>query len=203
MSGFQPMRIGRRLLVAPPWLALAPEPGRIALRIDPGAAFGTGGHPSTQLCLLALGRHLKPGASVTDLGCGSGILAIAAAKLGAKSALALDIAPEALRAARDNVAANGVAEIVRVEEGSLAEALAAPTDWVLVNILAGVIARLFEEGLDRAVAPGGWLVLSGFVRAQTPRIRACLQWRGMELAAEEQMDEWVCMIARRSLAIRR
>lgn len=196
------MRIGRRLLIVPAGREVAPAPGMLPIRIRPGRAFGDGAHPTTRMCLAALEHVVTPGASMIDLGTGTGILAIAAAKLGAAGVLALDIDPEAVRVARENVAASGVAEQVRVEQGSLAEVLAArygatQATLVAVNIFANVIVGFFADGLARVLAPGGRLVLSGFLRAQTPEIRACLRWNGLQQLAQEQEDDWACIIARR------
>jgi ribosomal protein L11 methyltransferase len=199
---FHPIRIGRRLMVVPAWLDPPLEPEVIPIRLDPGLAFGTGTHPTTQLCLVALERHLTPGTSVLDLGTGTGILSIAAAKVGAGPILALDTDPEAVRVARENIAANRVADKIRVEQGSLAEVLAAQlgmaqTPLVVANILANVIINFFEQGLTQAVTPGGLLILSGILHTQTPEIRARLQWYGLEQLAQEHMEDWVCIIARR------
>jgi len=112
-------RIGQHAIVVPSWLEYATQPGDLVLRLDPGMAFGTGLHPTTQLCVALLERYVPPGSHVLDLGCGSGILAIAAAKLGAHMVLALDTDPIAVDATRDNVARNGVAECVQVAAGSL------------------------------------------------------------------------------------
>ena len=197
----QPMRVGRRWVVIPAQLEMAVEPSLLPIRIDAGTAFGTGQHPTTQLCLMAIERHLRPGATVLDLGTGTGILAIAAAKLGAARVLAVDIDAEAVRVARQNVALNGVASQVRVELGSLPEVVTGQwgvtqADLVVANILAHVIVAFFEQGLAQAMTPQGLLVISGILRSQTPEVRARLQWHGLELMAEERMAEWSCMIAR-------
>lgn len=200
---FQPMRVGRRFLLAPMEFNQPVEPGLIPIRLDPGRAFGRGDHPTTQLCLAALERHLPRNASVIDLGTGTGILSIAAARLGAGSILALDTEPEAVRVARANIVANDVAVQVRVEQGSLAELLSgqwgkAEASVVVVNILAQVIVNLFAGGLAQIVAPAGLLILSGVLQAQTPEIRACLRWHGLEQLAQEQQEGWVCLLARRT-----
>jgi ribosomal protein L11 methyltransferase len=189
-------------MVVPAWLNPPLEPELIPIRLDPGRVFGTGTHPTTQLCLAALERHLLPNSAVVDLGTGTGILAIAAALLGASSVLALDTDPEAVRVAGDNVAANRVAEKIQVAEGSLAEVLAGhlgvrEAPFVVVNILANVIRTLFVQGLTEAVTPGGLLILSGLLQTQTPEIRACLHWYGLQPLAQEQKEGWVCLIARR------
>jgi ribosomal protein L11 methyltransferase len=199
-NNFQPIQIGRRLTILPAWLEPALDPDVIPVRIDPGVAFGTGTHPTTALCLRALERHLVRGTRLLDLGTGTGILSIAAVKLGAGPILALDIDPEAVRVARSNVALNHVGDKVRVEQGSLAQVLTgqisfAAAPLVVANILAGVIVDFLEQGLIRVLMPGGWLILSGMLLSQTPAIRARLQWNGLKQLAQEQMDDWVCIIA--------
>lgn len=197
----QPLRVGRRWMVLPAQHDLAVEPPLVPLRIDAGSAFGTGHHPTTQLCLMAIERHLPPGADVLDLGTGTGILAIAAAKMKAGQVLAVDSDAEAVRVARQNAAHNDVASVVRVEAGSLPEVLSG--QWhrtqarlVVANILAHVIVNFFEQGLAQAVAPGGLLIVSGILHSQTPDIRARLPWHGMELIAQERLAQWSCLIAR-------
>lgn len=194
------VRIGR-LLIVPTGADPPLDPGLIPIRIDGRRAFGDGTHPTTRLCLQAIERHLVPGASLLDLGTGTGILSIAAARLGAGPILALDIDPEAVQAARENLALNQVGDKIRLEQGSLAQILAGEfglvqAHLVVANILAGVITNFFEEGLTRVLFPGGWLILSGILLTQTPEIRARLQWHGLKQLAQEQIDDWVCIIAR-------
>lgn len=203
-SNFRPLRLGRRLMIVPAWLEPALEPGVAAIRLDPGMAFGTGTHPTTQLCLLAIERHLAPGAPMLDLGTGSGILAIAAARLGSGPVLALDVDPEAVRVAGENVIANGVAGQVRVVAGSLAEVLAGQygPEWrgaplVVANILARMIITLLEVGLAQIVAPGGLLVVSGILDTQAFEVTAALKIAGLTIVAQEQIDDWVALIARK------
>jgi ribosomal protein L11 methyltransferase len=203
-ANFQPIRIGRRLLIVPAWLSPPLAEGDVVVRLDPGMAFGTGTHPTTQLCLRAIERHLKPGEAMLDLGTGSGILAIAAAKLGAGAVLAVDIDSEAVRVARENAAANDVAERLTIEHGSLAEVLAGRygPQWVgvplvVANILARVIVTLLGAGLAQTVAPGGLLVVSGILDSQAFEVNAALKAAGLEIAAQEHEGEWVALIARK------
>ena len=204
-SNFQPIRIGRRLHIIPAWLHPPLGPDEVAVRLDPGMAFGTGTHPTTQLCLQAIERHLKPGQPMLDLGTGSGILAIAAAKLGAGPILAVDIDDEAVRVAGENARANGVAGQITLDTASLAEVLAGRygaqwvgTPFVVANILARVIVTLLEQGLAQTVAPGGLLVLSGILDSQAYQVRAALAPNGLTLLAQEQIDDWVAIIARKA-----
>ena len=194
----RPLRAGRRLWIGPPGAQPPEEADMLPIWLGAGPAFGSGAHPTTRLCLKVLDRHLKPDARVLDLGTGTGILAIAAAKLGAQSVLGLDIDPEAVAVARANVIGNDVDDRVRVEVGTLSDALASgepPFSLVVTNILAHVIGEFFEHGLPSVIQPGGWLVLSGFLRSQTPAVRAALVSAELEMLAQEQDGEWVCIIA--------
>jgi ribosomal protein L11 methyltransferase len=197
-----PLQIGRRFVVAPTGVDVPITPGRMVMRIDAGAVFGSGAHPTTQLCLAALDRHLPPATPVADIGTGAGILSIAAALLGAGPILAVDTDAEAVRVAQANVVTNGVDKQVHVMHGSLADVLAVnwgeqPRAWVVANILAKVLEEMFEHGLAQAVGSGGWLILSGVLHAQTPMLRAHLNRAGLELLAQEHLGEWVCLLARR------
>ena len=156
------MRVGPRLVTNPPWEAFTPQAGDAVVTLDPGMAFGTGTHGTTRLCLEALAGLFEgaaPPRRVLDVGTGSGILAIAAAALGAEEVLACDIDAEACRTARENVAANGVADRVEVTDRPLEE-LTGGFDVVLANILAEENIRLAELLVSR-LAPGGTLILSG------------------------------------------
>jgi ribosomal protein L11 methyltransferase len=199
---YQPVRIGRRLMVVPAWLNPPLAPEDVVLRLDPGMAFGTGTHPTTQLCLAALETYLQPGQALLDLGTGSGILAIAAAKLAAGPILALDIDAEAVGVARENTAANGVGQQIRVEAGSLAEVLEGQFGRVefpvvVANILPSVLGALFAEGLARTVAPGGAIILSGILEAQAADVREAGERQGLEYVAQEQAEGWVAVVLRR------
>lgn len=198
---YKPIRIGKRLLVVPAWLEQEARPGDVVVRLDPGMAFGTGTHPTTQLCLMAIERHLKPEQEVIDLGTGSGILAIAAARLGAKHVWAYDIDDESIRAANENAEVNAVEGNLSIARGSLAELVAAGAQapLVLANILAHVLVELFSKGLADLVAPGGLIVLSGILDTQAYQVVAALKTAGLEFAAQEHIEDWVAIIARKPM----
>lgn len=196
---YQPLRVGQRLLIRPLWIDVAPAPGDIEIALDPGMAFGTGTHPTTQLCLEALERLIEPAQTVLDLGTGSGILAIAAAKLGARQALALDIDPIALKATVDNARANGVADKISAECGSLEIALggARSFDLAVVNILARVILQLAEQRLGEIVRPGGAAIFSGIIDTQLDEVEMALRRTGLQPYARHQQGDWVLIEAKR------
>ena len=187
---YKPFRLGRRLVVTPPWEHPDLAPDDIPLVIDPGMAFGTGSHPTTQLCLTALEDYVTPGASVADIGTGSGILAIAAAKLGASPVAAHDNDPLAVKIARENAAANGVSVTVT-------DAL--PTGHytvVVANILADVIIGM-AAGLHTLLAPGGVLIASGIIDTREDDVRQALESIGLTPVETRRQTEWVALVFQR------
>ena len=193
---FPPLTIGERLFVRPPWSAPPPS-GRIDIVIDPGMAFGTGHHTTTRSCLTGLVRALRarPTADVLDLGTGSGILAIAAAKLGARAVWAVDIDPEARAIAAENAARNGVADRLRIR----ADLLSAPAAFevIVANLLAGTLIELAGDIAAR-LEPGAVVLGAGVLVEEAPAVRAA--WRAAGLVDEGDIaDEgWVALAARRS-----
>jgi len=192
-------KVGRRIVIVPSWKSYAPKRNEIAITMDPGMAFGTGLHPTTRLCLIALEKYLRIGNRVLDVGTGSGILAIASAKLGANSIDALDIETAAIEAAGRNGVANGIADRTRLHLGTLKELGATiPTaDLVLVNILAYTIIRILPE-LKSKLPTGGLLVTGGILAEFRPDVEAALKQAGFDVIEAIQEEDWVTLIARRS-----
>ena len=197
---FPVLRVGRRLVIRPTWRRHRRSSGDIVLALDPGMAFGTGLHPTTRLCLAALepladdGRLV--GARVLDVGCGSGILAIAALKLGAAAALGLDTDPIAVEATTANARRNGLARRLRAIEGSLPIG-EPPFDVVLANLIAGVLVPLAPLLRD-AARVGGTVVASGIFVDREDEVAFAFTGAGLRIAARSAEGEWVALVARRS-----
>lgn len=185
-SQFDPIRISERLWIVPSWHEL-PDPSAISLILDPGMAFGTGSHPTTRLCLEWLEREVKGGERMLDYGCGSGILAMAAAKLGASHVAGVDIDPQAVDAARANAERNAVIAIF----ADSAEPVAGEYDLVVANILSNPL-RVLAPAICAHVRSGGRLALSGILREQAEEIIGIYaQWLPMQVA--DTREDWVCL----------
>jgi ribosomal protein L11 methyltransferase len=193
MDNFKPMRFGQRLWIVPSWHA-APEPAAVNLLLDPGLAFGTGTHPTTALCLEWLDGQPLEDCTVLDFGCGSGILAIAALLLGARTATGTDIDPQALQASRDNAGRNGI-EAARFPLYLPPELPQEQADVVVANILAGPLVSLASQ-ITRLVKPGGRLALSGILAEQAGEVRAAYH-PAFELDPTAEKDGWIRITGKR------
>jgi ribosomal protein L11 methyltransferase len=192
---YTPQHIGDHFLVVPSWLAdeAAAAPEDVVLYLDPGTAFGTGLHPTTRLCLAALEELVRPGDAVLDLGTGSGILAIGAARLGAARVVAVDLDPKAAAVAADNAERNGVA--IETRAGELADTPPGRFDVVVANILAGPIVALAPALVERLRRPGGRLVVSGILAEQAGDVAAALAAAGAEGLETRHSGDWVAIVA--------
>ena len=185
-SQFDPIRVSERLWIVPSWHE-TPDPAAVNLILDPGMAFGTGSHPTTRLCLEWLELNVSPGCRLLDYGCGSGILAIAAARLGAGSVAGVDIDPQAVEAARANAERNGVTALF----ADSAQPVAGEYDLVVANILSNPL-RVLAPAICAHVRSGGRLALSGILREQADEIIAIYaQWLPMQVA--DVREDWVCL----------
>jgi ribosomal protein L11 methyltransferase len=196
-AGFPVLRVGRRLVIRPTWRRHRAEPDDLVLALDPGMAFGTGLHPTTRLCLAGVealsDRGVLQGARVLDVGCGSGILAIAAVKLGATEALGLDTDPIAVEATIANARRNRLGRRIRAREASLPSGEVA-FDVVLANLIAGLLVPL-APGLAAELRPGGALIASGIFVDREPDVTAAFQAAGLAIGARTAEGDWVALEA--------
>ena len=200
---FKPLAIGERLLIKPTWEEVNDPQGRTVLEIDPGASFGTGQHNTTRLCLELLEKAVHPGDRVLDMGCGSGILSIAALLMGAGSALGVDIDQNAVRVARENARQNHIARERLalccgdvIGDAAFRRGLGAGYDLITANIVADVLiamSPLFPEFLR----PGGELIASGIIEGRYGEVEEALRAQGFQLAGKLELGDWVALVCRK------
>ena len=192
--------IGDRLVIRPSWLAYDARDDEVVIDIDPGASFGTGQHETTRLCLAAIDRYLEASGTVIDVGCGSGILAIAAARLGACSVRAVDRDPEAIRVTRENAGSNGVSSRIEADAGSLGADWPWPADatrgadLVIVNITSTIVLELVPA-IVGALAPSGRAIVSGFLANDAHEIEAAIEQTGLSRIETRVEGDWACIVA--------
>lgn len=193
---YKPFRVGKRIVVKPLWEEYAKAPGELIIEMDPGMAFGTGSHETTRLCLELLQEYIQGGERVIDVGTGSGILAISAAKLGAGDVLAIDLDPVAVDSARRNAELNGLASL-RVKQGNLLdEAGEEPAAVIIANIIADVLIALAPD-LKRLLKPGGIFIGSGIISQREEAVLAALEQNGFRILQRLDENDWRAVAAQR------
>lgn len=193
---YKPVRVGQKLVIKPSWEDYRPLAGDLVIEMDPGMAFGCGTHATTALCLKLLEKYVRLGVTVYDIGTGSGILALAAARLGAGRVLAADTDPVACRTAAENVERNNAGGIVSVTQGSLAELAAGGADLIVANIIADVIAGL-APGVAAALRPGGIFIASGIILDRAEMVRSALAAAGLTICEAPEDGLWVALAAKK------
>ena len=202
---YRPISVGKKLIIIPAWME-SPDESRIPIKIDPGMAFGTGTHPTTQLVLDLMEDMIieRAPSTLIDVGCGSGILSIAALKLGVERALGVDIESASVESSRENADVNEIGEEFIIGQGSVDEILAGNFEFksapiVVANMLAPILIRLTEAGLGTLVSPGGVLILSGILDEQEERIRAVAASHQLKILERRQMGDWIAFALRPAL----
>lgn len=187
---YKPVKVGQRFIVKPTWEDIVVEPDQVVLEMDPGMAFGSGTHATTTMCLEFIEDCVVGGEMVCDVGTGTGILAIAAAKIGAGNVLAVDVDEVAVKVAKENAVGNGVADKIQVVQGYLLDHFSGEADVVIANIVADVIIKLAPDA-HKALRLGGYLITSGIIRDRAEEVLSVLQQTGFELQGQRHQGEWV------------
>ncbi len=192
---YKPMRIGQNIIIKPTWEDYEPGKGDIVVVLDPGMAFGTGTHESTALCIELLEKYTGKGFRVIDIGCGSGILAITSAKLGAGSVEAYDLQPMAVDITMENAKLNGMDKTVRADRADLLDKVEGKADLIVSNIVADVIIRMCRP-VAQHLKPGGLFIASGIIRDRAEEVNYALKHNGMEIVEFLERNEWRALAAR-------
>ncbi len=192
---YKPTRVGNHLVICPSWEKYNPQPEDLVIHMDPGMAFGTGTHETTSMCMDQLEYFVKRGQKCIDVGCGSGILALAAARLGAGDVLAIDLDADAVKVARENVVKNGLEGTVRTIHGDLLEKSDEKADVIVANIIADVICYLCGPAKAH-LNENGVFICSGIIRDREADVKNALEVNGYQIVRRLEKGEWVCLAAR-------
>ena len=191
---YKPVLVGERIVVKPIWEEYEPKNDELVVELDPGMAFGTGPHETPRMCIQALERYVSEDATVFDVGCGSGILAIAAAKLGAKLSVGVDLDPVAVESSKENVKYNNLNNI-EILEGNLVEVIDGKADVVVANILAEIICILTDD-VKRVLKDNGIFITSGIIHDRVEMVCEKLEATGFEVIEKNRDGEWNCIVAK-------
>ena len=191
---YKPSKVGEKIVVKPIWEEYEVKDEELVVELDPGMAFGTGEHETTRMCIQALEKYVQKDSTLFDVGCGSGILAIAAAKLGAKLAVGVDLDPVAVESAKENVGFNNI-DNIEILHGNLIEVIDGKADIVVANIIAEIICILTED-VSRVIKPNGYFITSGIIHDRVEMVTNKLEECGFEVVKVNKDGEWNCIIAK-------
>lgn len=192
---YKPTKIGEHIVIKPSWEAYEPEPSDLIIEIDPGGAFGSGTHETTSMCIEQLDKRVKPDTTVFDIGCGSGILAIAAAKLGAKEVIAVDLDEAAVVTSKENVILNHVENQVEVIHGNLMDVVDGKADIVVANIIADIICFL-SESIHQFLHQDSVFIASGIINTKLEQVLTTLKANNLEIVEVVEKGEWAAVVSK-------
>lgn len=193
---YKPAKVGDRIVIKPVWEEYEGEEGDIIVELDPGMAFGTGTHETTRMCIKALEKYVSKDSTVFDIGTGSGILAIVAAKLQAAKVIGVDLDPVAVKSAQENVKLNKL-DNIEILHGNLLDVVEGKADIVVANIIADIILILMDD-VKKCINKGGWFISSGILKDRKEEVAEKLTGAGFEVAEANVEGEWACIVARYS-----
>lgn len=192
---YKPVRIGKRIVIKPTWEEYEKEDEDIVIELDPGMAFGTGTHETTILCIEALEKYMNEGALVYDVGCGSGILSVVAARLGARKVIGIDIDELCVKVSKENISINGVEDLVEVRKGNLLDSVNKKADIIVSNIIAEVIINMVPD-LKAYINDDGIFIASGIITEKLSSVMDALRNNGFNIVEEKIMNDWAVVIAK-------
>jgi len=193
---YKTTRIGKRIVIKPSWETFEPEAGDIVIQLDPGMAFGTGSHETTAMCTEALEKFVKPGATVFDVGCGSGILSVVAAKLGAERVLGIDLDPMCVKISKENFQINKVEDKAEAIHGNLLDMVDEKADIIVANIIAEIVAGLVPQ-LISFLKDGGLIIASGIIDEKLQLVEDALMESGYSILDSRSLNGWCAVVAKR------
>ena len=193
---YKPSKIGEKIVVKPTWEEYEKQEGDIVVELDPGMAFGTGTHETTTMCIQALERNVKNDSVVFDIGCGSGILGISAAKLGACKVIGVDLDPVAVKVSKENIELNEVSNAMEARYGNLMDVVTEKADIVVANIIADIIV-LLSEGVGQFLVPNGVFISSGIILDKIDMVKNALIKNKFEILEVNTMGEWAAIVSKK------
>mgnify|MGYP000987500220 CR=1 FL=1 len=193
---YKPRRIGEKIIIKPSWESADIQPGDLVVELDPGMAFGTGTHETTIMCTEALETFVKPGDRVYDIGCGSGILSIVSAKLGASKVIGVDLDPTCIEVSNENIVNNNVEDKVQVIQGNLLDVIDEKADVIVSNIIAEIIVKMSKD-LKEFLVKDGIFIASGIIIEKISMVKEALVENNFEIIEVKELGEWACLVAKK------
>lgn len=192
---YKPKKVGEKIVIKPTWEDYEEEDGDLIIELDPGMAFGTGTHETTIMCIRELEKYVTEDVTVFDVGCGTGVLSVAAAKLGAKKVIGVDLDPVSVKVSNENIAINNVENRIDIREGNLLDVIDQEADIIVANIIAEIIAKLSED-IPRFLKGNGIFISSGIILDKIPMVQEALINQGLDIVETIELGEWACIVSR-------